>query len=116
MTTDLNTDLQTRWVPSPTQVAKADEALTALPVLKNVYTLHLLVNKQPHFWTEDIVVEYLPGVFWTRNDALEVLDTLAKAYHDTTGLPVVGGWTVHHADSNWAVFDDILATYPKAVR
>ena len=109
---DLTEDLQERWRPSPEQIAAAEKMLAATPE-QHVYTIHLLLNKEWGFWTEDVVVEYVPGVFNRRNVALDYLDRAAKEHYEATGQKVVGGFTSHSAGGQWAVFDDIVASYPK---
>jgi hypothetical protein len=114
--TDIEADLRDRWVPSQAQVAEANRTLNMFPQLTEVYSLHLLVNKRRHFWTEDVVVEYLPGVHFARETALKLLEILTESYHATSGLPVVGGYTVHSVHSDFAVYEDGVSSYPKAVR
>ena len=111
-TADLRQDLQNRWAPSPEQV-EAAEALMAESGAKHVFTLHLLVNKEWGIWTDKVTVEHLPGVYLTRDEATGVLDAAAKARHEKAGEDVVGGYASHTAGGSWAVWDDIVATYPR---
>jgi N12 class adenine-specific DNA methylase len=117
MPVDLQEDLQTRWVPSDDQVARANELIALMGAgVREVYSLHLLVNKRPHVWTSDVVVEHLPSLHVTRATALATLESITEAYHSATGLPVVGGYTVHSLYSDWSVFEDGVSSYPKVVR
>lgn len=110
--TDLATDLTTRWKPTDNQIKLANVVTDATG--DAVYTLHLLVNKVYGFWTEDVEVIGLDGIYTDRATALEALGALTKAYHKATGRTVVGGYARHGTEhGKWAVWDDILAVYPK---
>lgn len=117
-------DLQVRWVPSAAQDEAAFETLSAGET--HVYTAHLLVNKEHGWWTNDVQVVHLPGIFADRDEASEAIVAAAKIMHDETGLPVTGGYTHHQLNdepmtsadgtrwkTQWAVFEDIMATFPK---
>lgn len=123
---NLSDDLAARWTPSREQ---DEAAAAALKADEHVYTAHVLVSKEFGWWTPDVRVVHLPGVFTTREEAQEAADKGARAEHKRTQLPVTGGWTVHRrplspdelprsADgtewlTHWAVFEDILAVYPE---
>lgn len=104
----LRDDLAARWVPSEAQI---DEAEAVLADKGDAVTAHVLVNKHYGFWTEDVVVLPLPGVYADRDGASEAAQAAAKAIHEATGLPVTGGYTYHSPGGNWAVFEDILADF-----
>jgi hypothetical protein len=106
----LEADLKARWKPSDEQIAEAAEYRAKHP-LAYVYTVHLLVNKYQHFWSTDVQVVPVPGVFHSRNAAWAALEPLVKAKGEETGLPVTGGYTSHHEDDEfgpaWAVWEDM---------
>lgn len=113
----LTTDLRERWRPTHKQIALADTVADTMGRNghgeKVAYTLHLLVNKTYAFWTEDVTLVHLDGVFTDRATALTALVALAAEYHERTGKKVTGGFTRHYGDGEWTVFEDILARYPK---
>lgn len=123
---NLSSDLSTRWTPSPEQDNEAFEALSAGQT--DVLTAHLLVNKKQGWWGPDVEVIPLPGIFADRNAASDAIVAAAKVKHAETGKPVTGGYTYHHLPpvgetprsgagtawkTSWAVFEDILCTFPK---
>lgn len=109
-TVDPAADLAARWRPTDEQIAEADAELRAGAT--EVVTLHLLVNKDYAWWTEDVEVIPVPGVFHGRNIALAVLVEAAKAFYAETGRKVTGGYTWHMEPGRWAVFEDVLAVHP----
>jgi len=120
MSADLHADLTNRWRPDPGQIAEAEAVLADKgseldPRDGAVYTLHLLTPKHYGFWTADVEVIPMPGVYMTRDAALVALEAHAGSAHATTGQPVVGGYTRHTA-RGWAVFEDICSAYPKDER
>lgn len=115
---DLHVDLTYRWVPSEAQIAGA-EALLAAGLADpddGVYTLHLLVHKSFGFWTTDVEVVHLDGLFTTREAALGFLEQASAEHHRKTGHTLTGGYTVHFAPGDWAVFEDIMSRYPERQR
>lgn len=103
-------DLRARWRPSPTQEAAADRYLRLHPDA-DVWTLHLLVNKAPMFWTTDVEVVTLDGFIVTdRAELFQMVPLLAAAYARGTAKQVTGGYTWHYRDKDgkavWAVWDD----------
>lgn len=79
---------------------------------RGVYTAHLLVNKHYGFWTADIEVKAIDGVFLTRAAAINACTNAARVYHETTGNTVCGGWAWHSKVGHAAVWDDICSQYP----
>jgi hypothetical protein len=119
---DLNQDLKDRWCPDGHQLTLANALLRAgwdrereVAGLRErgVYTAHMLVNKHYGFWTEDVQVVYLDGVFTMKEAATRYAEDRARQHHEETGEPVVGGWTWHSSVDHWAVWEDILARFPK---
>lgn len=106
-------DLKARWTPSEEQVADATEYLAQHDSLKHAYTVHLLVGKNYGWWTTDVEVVPVPGVFASRNEAIGTnLDALVNAKAAETGKPVTGGYTshyIHEGEPGWAVWEDCLA-------
>lgn len=124
--TTLETDLATRWTPSEEQDALAHEALTGAVAIEYVYTPHVLVNKEHGWWTSDVEVVPIRGVFGTREAASAQAQAEAKRLHKETGKPTSGGYTCHWLpkqapvfgndgkpyQTHWAVYEDILAIFP----
>jgi hypothetical protein len=117
---NLEQDLKDRWVPDEHQVILADALLKAGFDTergdrreRGAYTVHLLVNKEYGFWTEDVQLVYVDGVFTSREAATQYAEDRARAHHEKHQVPVVGGWTWHSAIGHWAVFEDILAAFPR---
>ena len=112
-TTDPHADLQARWRPSDEQVRQANALLAAGYDAvrgprgeRGVFTVHVLVNKIPGFWTTDVEVVPVDGVFTTRDGAYLAAISAAErhAQHDT-GVPVLGGYAWHSAVDRWAVWE-----------
>lgn len=112
--TTLEQDLKTRWQPTSEQVEQAEVALAAHPEVRFVFTTHLLLNKFDGFWTDDIVVEPLPGVWTEREKALAFVVEASKARFIQTGQRLVGGWTMH-SKNGWGVFEDVLSIHGQEV-
>jgi hypothetical protein len=117
--TDLQADLRTRWLPSAEQMKMANALLAAgydaeRPPTRErgVYTAHILTGKHYGFWTADIEVVPIDGVFLTRAAAQNACLNAAKAYHEATGNQVCGGWAWHMGVDEAAVWDDIMAEFP----
>lgn len=115
---DLDADLTARWQPSNAQVAGADALLAAglADPDDGVYTLHLLVHKHFGFWTADVEVVALDGLFTSRGAALSFLELASAEYHRSTGHTLTGGYTVHFGPGEWAVFEDIMSRHPERQR
>lgn len=114
--TNLAADLTARWRPSYTQLADVEQAFAAAAgagVRQAVFTAHILVNKHYGIWYTDVEVVAVPGVFADRDAASAAAVAAAEKAHTETGLPVTGGWTRHTTPDSWAVFEDILAVFPK---
>lgn len=130
--TDYENDLRTRWVPSKEQDAEAAAALQGLPPRGQVFTAHVLVNKHYGWWGLEVEVQHLPGVHQTVEGACDAAKEAAHEIHLATGKPVTGGWARHYLPrddrppptshdgtrwlTDWAVFEDILAVFPKPDR
>lgn len=116
----LATDLRERWHPTDTAVKLAnailaDEATGAWNpegTGTGVYTIHLLVNKEHGFWTDDVEVIALDGVFTDRMAAWHALNDAARRHHEKTGTKVSGGYAWHPRPDEWAVFEDIGTIFP----
>lgn len=107
----LQEDMTARWRPTLEQQILAERTAANAPA-GHAYTCHLLVGKSYGIWHGDIAVIALDGVFTDRAAALLYLEAATRQYHETTGEPVTGGWT-RHTERGWAVFEDILASFPK---
>ncbi len=100
--TDPHEDLKARWLPSADQMKLADALLAAGYDAergdrreRGVFTVHLLVNKTPGFWTTAVEVRHLDGVFLSRDAAwLHAVEQAKKHAHET-GAGVVGGYAWH---------------------
>ncbi len=111
-TVDLMSDLRERWKPSEEQIAEASEFYQRRPEAKDAVSIHLLVGKYDGFWTEDVEVVPVPGVFTDRLSAWLSLAVLVPAKAKETGLPVTGGYTYHDVvdgEPKWAVFEDSVS-------
>lgn len=119
--TDLQTDLQERWLPSPEQMTLANALLAAGYTAergerreRGVYTIHLLMNKSYGWWTEDVQVVPLDGVFLTRNAAIYAVHDAARRTHDLDpNQKVIGGWAWHSKVDHAAVWEDICSVFPR---
>lgn len=110
--TDPHVDLQARWRPSWEQVRQANALLAAGYDAvrgergeRGVFTVHLLVNKTPGFWTTAVVVEPLDGVFTSRDAAWLYADEQAQKRAKDSGAGVVGGYAWHMEADRWAVWE-----------
>jgi hypothetical protein len=104
--TSLEADLRARWRPSAPQIEAAERHLADHPDLDTVYTVHLLVNKRPFWWTLDVQVIPVDGsVYETRDAAFTRAVTLAQDSFARTGIPTSAGWTIHRPDRSWAVWE-----------
>lgn len=118
---NLEADLHARWLPSVEQMALADALLAAgfdaqregQMRERGVFTAHLLVNKRYGFWTADVEVVPVDGVFLTRHGAQLACHNAAKAFHAETGKVVCGGWAWHSKVAHAAVWDDICSQFPE---
>ncbi len=116
----VETGLKRCW-PDQNTLARRDQP--------TVYTAHLLVGKEYGWWGDGIEVEPIPGVFNDRNEASAALEEAGRKRHEETGKPITGGWTTHRLprqgdpdgersfdgrswQTRWAVFEDILCTFP----
>lgn len=116
---DPGADLRARWLPTSEQMKMANALLAAgydaerpLRRERGVFTAHILTSKRYGVWTTDIEVVPVDGVFLTRDGAQNACLQAAKAYHDTTGNQVCGGWAWHMDIDKAAVWDDIMAEFP----
>ena len=88
---DLQADLATRWRPSDEQIAEAERYLAEHPDADECYTAHVLVNKEWGFWTEDVQIVHVTGVYRTRAGAEAAAD-----FHRIQGdVPTIGGYARH---------------------
>jgi hypothetical protein len=106
---DLDADLQARWRPNPTQIAEASAALASREAPEGrVYTVHVLINKHPSWWTGNEVVRPIEGHVYTTNDqaweAAKFAAQVAAAVLPAS-ISVCAGWTAHDPDGTWAVFE-----------
>lgn len=114
-------DLETRWVPSETQIAMAEAVFDARPDADLVLSSHLLLGKEYGFWTNDIEVEYVKIAKVAMNRAMKageearpddyhvVRNEIVTATARQAGeRPCTIGYTVHYRDGTWAVFEEIL--------
>jgi hypothetical protein len=117
----LMADLQERWKPSEEQIALARKTLEETGAAY-VYTVHVLIGKEYGVWTDDIAVHPIEGqVFhgddWeARGAAMEAAVAHAQSVYTLTKVKTTGGYTVHRlidGEDHWAVFEDILAVFPK---
>lgn len=109
----LDQDLQSNWRPSERQIAQAKAYFAEHPERTTGYTLHLLMHKNQGWWTRTVEVEHLEGqgVFTTRREALETLETLVADRAVDFPFPITGGYTRHYRlGEEWAVFEDVLST------
>jgi hypothetical protein len=98
-------DLQARWCPSDVQIAEATTVLGST-TSERVFTIHLLVNKQPHVWTPGVQVRPLVGhVYTDRTPAIQAAELARQAAGEVSAFPISAGWTVHYRDGAWAVFE-----------
>lgn len=104
-------DLRARWRPSDDQIAAARALMVDFP--EGVITIHLLADKRRGVWDSAVEVIHLEGVFVTRGPALAVLVERAREFHAETGRTVTGGYTWHHGNDDWAVFEDVVAVFPE---
>lgn len=126
MSATIEADLRVRWLPSDEQMALADALLAAgydadrridqagggSWTESGVYTVHLLLNKEYGWWTEDVEIVHLDGVFLTRSAALDFVHEAAQKHHEKTGDKVVGGYAWHSKVGHAAVWDDISSEFP----
>lgn len=77
-----------------------------------VYTVHLLLNKEYGWWTEDVEIVHLDGVFLTRSAALLFVEAEARRHFDKTGEKVTGGYAWHMRVGEAAVWEDIGSQFP----
>jgi hypothetical protein len=104
---DLEADLAARWRPSRTQIKEANAALKKGAPEGQVYTLHLLVNKRPSWWTGQEQVRPVEGkVYLRHDDALEAAELAENAIAVAfPGIPVCAGWTAHNPNGTWQVYE-----------
>ena len=111
---DLQADLRERWRPSDAQIEAADELLVRLPELDGVFSGHLLVGKELGFWTAEVEVVPIDGIFETWSGCFDALRVAGDEIHARGGRPVVGGYAWHSAPGCWAVFEDLLSVWAGA--
>lgn len=102
---DLHDDLRERWQPSPGQIELARAVLDTTGA-EYVYTTHVLRNKHYGFWTEDVTLRYLDGVFVDRTAMFTYLEAMMAEVEPFA----TGGYTIHRVlggEDHWAVFEDI---------
>lgn len=110
MSTDLRTDLATRWLPSPEQMALADTMITALGVghddaPRYVITVQVLRNKRHSCWSTDVEVIPVDGIFTDRNAAWDYAIAAAANEARRSGLPCTGSYAYHGEVGHAAVFE-----------
>lgn len=121
---DLEADLRARWLPSAEQMKMADALLAAgydaerpgTGRERGVYTAHILAHKHYGFWTAEVEVIPVDGVFLTRAAVQNACNNAARVYHETTGNTVCGGWAWHSKVGHAAVWDDICSQFPPRER
>jgi hypothetical protein len=113
--TELDLDLRSRWLPSENQIRLADAALAEvtrddkLLLAECVYTGHLLINKEYGFWSKDVKVVPVDGVFLSRANCSDTVVSAAVRWHDAfPGTQISGGYARHTGDGKAFVFEDIL--------
>lgn len=90
---------------------QADALLATGGFPDGVYTTHLLHGKTFGFWTADVEVEPLDGLFATRQSALYYVHDAAKREHERTHEDVVGGYAWHPRIGEAAVWEDICSEF-----
>lgn len=118
---DLQQDLHERWLPNAEQMKMADALLLAGYTAarppefreRGVYTGHLLINKEYGFWTTDVQLVFLDGVFLTREAVLDFVHLAAEKHYTQHGEPLTGGWAWHFKVGEAAVWEDIMSRYPE---
>jgi hypothetical protein len=124
--TDPYLDMRVRWCPSPTQDARAGEALTLSDHTGGAFTVQLLVGKHHGIWHTDIQILPLPGLYWSK-DAAQGACTGAAATHRRLqpDVPVSASYCWHQRlaspddpsrtddgrtwCTHWSIHEDILA-------
>lgn len=124
-------DMLDRWIPSEEQ--DNDAAVYLKEATKrfeqgqldtrpeNVWSVHLLVSKRPAFWTLSVKVLYLPGLYYSREQALGAVQGAIDTHRLLRpGVEIAGGWTTHRAwregrevptirgriwKTDWAIFE-----------
>lgn len=116
----LEADLRTRWVPSETQMHMARAVFVARPDADLVLSSHVLLGKDYGFWTYDVIVEYVAVAEAAMNRPVKAGESRPDDYHVVRNAVVTAaarqagerpctiGWTVHHRDGTWSVFEEIL--------
>jgi hypothetical protein len=118
--TGLEHDLRERWLPSQEQMRLADALLAAGYTAergeireRGVYTAHLLINKEFGWWTEDVILVHLDGMFLTREAVLTFVHEVARVRHREGGEKLVGGYAWHSQVGHAAVWEDISSRFPE---
>lgn len=99
--------MRARWRPSPTQFDEARVAFAEEAPEGWLYTIHLLINKQPDWWTGNEDVRPIEGrVYRTRDEALEAAALAEQAASVAlAGIPVCAGWTAHNPNGTWQRYE-----------
>lgn len=115
MTTALASDLRRRWAPSPKQIATAKTIMAGYDEREvDVLVPIALRNKTHGFWTEDVEVDPIEGVYalaYTGSQPVEGAVDYGMAREIVEKIATVnsangtGSWAVIHPDGGWAVFE-----------
>jgi 3-hydroxyisobutyrate dehydrogenase-like beta-hydroxyacid dehydrogenase len=109
--TTLMEDLRTRWRPSDEAIAAAADAYTD-PTVEAVYSGHVLLGKDFGVWDADVTLDHSTKVFTGTDRYDSARAAKEAALIDAAVLagerPATLGWTWHHPDGTWAVFEEIL--------
>lgn len=108
---DLQADLRARWRPTDEQTAAADQRLTQGAT--EVFTGHLLLNKEFGFWTQHVVVVAIAGVYGSLEEAWSAVGDEVRKCREGGIKKVTGGYARHSAPGEWAVFEDIASAFPR---
>jgi hypothetical protein len=101
-------DIHERWRPSQQQI---DDAATIFEHDKNteyIYTIHVLLHKEPGWWTEQVEVKTIDGLTYNdRNVAIRDAMFARALLQIVLGEDdwASAGWTVHYRDGTWATFE-----------
>ncbi|MDX3100504.1 hypothetical protein [Nonomuraea angiospora] len=93
----IESDLKARWTPSEKQDKEAAEYLRkSKDPSGTVYTVHLLVGKEPSWWTENVRVVPIDGVHGSRNDAFDAaVAAMEDHQRQQPGESVSAGYAAH---------------------
>jgi hypothetical protein len=107
-------DLRERWLPSAEQMRAAEAVLATGDCPDGTtFTCHLLINKHWGWWTPDVEIVHLDGVFSDRCRMQEYLLDQGSRHYDAHGKSLTGGYSVHFGPGEAAVFEDIMCQFPE---